>query len=69
LFIFSCANQQGKIKVEGADPQVSSNIEKEEINNTNNDQEINIEDNLTEEEKKNKILTEKLIEVGDRVFF
>ena len=67
LFIFSCSNTQEKIKVEGADPQVATSIDTKEDNN--NAQEINIEDDLTEEKEKNKILTEKLVEVGDRVFF
>ena len=66
IFTFSCTSNKEKIEVEGADPRVSSN---EEIESTNNsiDPEINIVDDISTE--KNKIFTEKLIEVGDRVFF
>ena len=68
LFIFSCSNTQEKIKVEGADPEVITNIDTENSDN-NIAPEINIKDDLTAAQKKNKVLTEKLIEVGDRVFF
>ena len=66
IFTFSCTSNKEKIEVEGADPRVSSS---EEIESTNNsiDPEINIVDDISTE--KNKIFTEKLIEVGDRVFF
>ena len=66
IFTFSCTSNKEKIEVEGADPRVSSS---EEIESTNNsiDSEINIVDDISTE--KNKIFTEKLIEVGDRVFF
>ena len=72
LFIFSCSNNKDKIKVEGADPEVTSSIETDSPidssdSSDSSEQEINIVDDISTE--KNKVLTEKLIEVGDRVFF
>ena len=66
IFTFSCTSNKEKIEVEGADPRVESNVEIESTNESN-DPEINIVDDVSTE--KNKIFTEKLIEVGDRVFF
>jgi peptidoglycan-associated lipoprotein len=66
LFTFSCTTNKEKIEVEGADSKVDSNISTENTDE-NIDPEIKIVDDISNEE--NKILTEKLIEVGDRVFF
>lgn len=66
LFTVSCTTNKEEIKVEGADPRVDSNIAIESTNDSI-DPEINIVDDISTE--KNKIFTEKLIEVGDRVFF
>ena len=66
IFTFSCTSNKEKIEVEGADPRVKSNVEIEGTNDSK-ENEINIVDDVSTE--KNKIYTEKLIEVGDRVFF
>ena len=67
--IIGCTSQNGKVVVEGAGSEVSASIEdSEEVINKNN-QNISVEDDLSENAKKNKILNEKLLEVGDRVFF
>ena len=67
--IISCTSQTGKVLVEGADGKVSSTIEEIDTTRENDNQDITIEDDLSENAKINKILNEKLIEVGDRVFF
>ena len=66
IFTFSCTSNKEEIEVVGADPRVDSNVEIENTND-NIDPEINIVDDISTE--KNRIFTEKLIEVGDRVFF
>ena len=67
--LIGCTSQNGRVVVEGAGSEVSSSIE--EINKTSNEdnENISIEDDLSETAKVNKILNEKLVEVGDRVFF
>ena len=67
--IISCASQDGKVLVEGASSDVSSSIEESDGVSTEKNQNITIKDDLSESAKKSKILNEKLIEVGDRVFF
>ena len=67
--VISCTSQNGKVLVEGAESEVSTTIEESnEISNEEN-QSITIEDDISEATKINKLLNEKLIEVGDRVFF
>ena len=66
--IFGCTSQNGKVLVEGAESEISSTIEDDKVINEDG-QNISIEDNLSETAKINKILNEKLLEVGDRVFF
>ena len=63
--LIGCTSQNGKVVVEGASGEVSSSIEEGDEGNKN----ISIEDDLSETAKINKILNEKLVEVGDRVFF
>ena len=69
VYLIGCTSQNGKVVVEGAGGEVSSSIEEDDkaINEDNNN--ISIEDDLSETAKINKILNEKLLEVGDRVFF
>ena len=64
-----CTSQNGKVVVEGANGEVSSSIEESDKTIKEDNQNISIEDDFSETTKKNKILNEKLIEVGDRVFF
>ena len=63
--LIGCTSQNEKVIVEGASGEVSSTIEESDEGNKN----ISIEDDLSETAKINKILNEKLVEVGDRVFF
>ncbi len=67
--LIGCTSQNGKVVVEGANGEVSSSIEEsdEAINGDNKN--FSIEDDMSETAKRNKILNEKLLEVGDRVFF
>ena len=67
--IIGCTTQNEKILVEGAGSEVSTSIEEETDVGQEDNQNISIEDNLSETAQINKILNEKLIEVGDRVFF
>ena len=67
--IVGCTTQNEKILVEGAGGEVSTSIEGEGEDGQKDNQNISIEDNLSETAKKTKILNEKLVEVGDRVFF
>ena len=72
LFIFyfiGCTSQNEKVLVEGVSGEVSSSVEESDKAINENNQNISIEDDLSETAKINKILNEKLIEVGDRVFF
>ena len=73
FFIFNligCTSQNEKVLVEGASGEVSSSIEEDDVAINNKDKKnISIEDDLSETAKINKILSEKLVEVGDRVFF
>ena len=68
LLVVSCADQDGKVLVEGAKPEVITEIE-ENYEENQLDDKINIEDTLEKEKTPTQIFTEKLIEVGDRVFF
>ncbi len=68
LIITSCSNKEDKVLVEGANSEISSTVENE-TDEKINDNDIVIEDTLSESEKANKIFNEKLLEVGDRVFF
>ena len=68
--LIGCTSQNEKVLIEGADGEVSSSIEEGDISINNEDKKnISIEDDLSEIAKINKILNEKLVEVGDRVFF
>ena len=64
-----CTSQNGKVVVEGASSEVSSSLEERNNDIKEDNQDISIEDDLSETAKINKILNEKLLEVGDRVFF
>ena len=64
-----CTSQNGKVVVEGASTEVSSSLEESDKAIKEDNQDISIEDDLSETAKINKILNEKLVEVGDRVFF
>ena len=66
--LISCTSQNGKVVVEGAGAEVSSSIEEDEKGINEDNKNISIEDDLSETAKINKILNEKLVEVGDRVF-
>ena len=67
--LIGCTSQNGKVVVEGAGSEVSSSIEEDDRAIDEDNQNITIEDDLVESTKINKILNEKLVEVGDRVFF
>ena len=69
LIITACANQNEKVVAEGAGSEITSSIESNEEGKGASDDNIVIEDTLSESEKINKIFTEKLMEVGERVFF
>ena len=72
FFIFNfvgCTSQNEKVLVEGVSGDVSASIEESDKAIKENNQNISIEDDLSETAKINKILNEKLVEVGDRVFF
>ena len=64
-----CTSQNGKVVVEGASSEVSSSLEERNNDIKEDNQDISIEDDLSETAKINKVLNEKLVEVGDRVFF
>ena len=72
FFVFfimvACTNQQDKVLVEGGDPLVTSSSE-EKSNKIENDDNVIIEDDLSEDMLANKVFVKKLMEVGDRVFF
>ena len=67
--LISCTSQNEKVVVEGASSEVSSSLEESDKVIREDNQNISVEDDLSEAAKMNKILNEKLIEVGDRVFF
>ena len=72
IFLLSaCAENQKKLKVTGA--QVSSNVEEEELaksKSAETDSSLEISDESSDAmNEKSLILTEELIEVGDRVYF
>tara|TARA_E500000178_G_C17026175_1_gene758106 strand:- start:2870 stop:3427 length:558 start_codon:yes stop_codon:yes gene_type:complete len=69
LTLTACTNPNKKVVVEGASSEVTSSIDSDELKNNGSDEDIVIQDTLSESEKINKVLTEKLMEVGDRVFF
>ena len=67
--IIGCTSQNEKVVVEGASGEISSSLEESDKAIKEDNQNISIEDDLSETAKINKILNEKLVEVGDRVFF
>ena len=67
--MISCTSKNGKVLVEGANSDISTSLEESDGVSNEKNQNITIEDDLSETDKKSKILNEKLIEVGDRVFF
>ena len=67
--LISCTSQNGKVVVEGASGEVSSSIEEDDKSINEDNKNISIEDDLSAAAKINEVLNEKLIEVGDRVFF
>jgi peptidoglycan-associated lipoprotein len=67
--LISCTSQNEKVLVEGAGSEVSSSMEEGDKAINEDNKNISIEDDLSETTKINKILNEKLVEVGDRVFF
>ena len=67
--IIGCTSQSGKVLVEGAGSEVSTSLEENDKDTKEDNQNISVEDDLSETAKINKILNEKLVEVGDRVFF
>ena len=67
--IIGCTSQSGKVLVEGAGSEVSTSLEENDKVIKEDNQNISVEDDLSETAKINKILNEKLVEVGDRVFF
>ena len=67
--MISCTSKNKKVIVEGASSEVSSSLEESDIVSKEDNQNITIEDDLSETAKINKVLNEKLMEVGDRVFF
>ena len=67
--IISCTSNNKKVIVEGAGSEVSSSIEETDGVSKEDNQNISIEDDLSETAKISKVLNEKLMEVGDRVFF
>ena len=67
--LISCTSQNGKVVVEGASGEVSSSLEEDDKSINEDNKNISIEDDLSAAAKINEVLNEKLIEVGDRVFF
>jgi peptidoglycan-associated lipoprotein len=66
----ACSSQNEKVVVEGGVSEISTSTEENEnATDTSDNENISIEDNLSEDEKALKIINEKLTEVGDRVFF
>ena len=70
IIIFtSCTSQNKKVSVEGGKSELSTSVEETDNVDKDNNQNITVKDELSESEKINKVLNEKLVEVGDRVFF
>ena len=67
--IIGCTSQNGKVLVEGAGSEISSSVEDSNKAIDEDNKNISIEDDFSETAKINKVLYEKLVEVGDRVFF
>ena len=67
--LIGCTSQNGKVVVEGAGGEVSSSVEEGDKDINEDNKNISIEDDLSETARINKILNEKLVEVGDSVFF
>ena len=67
--LIGCTSQNEKVLVEGASGEISSSLEESDKTIKEDNQNISIEDDLSETAKINKVLNEKLVEVGDRVFF
>ena len=67
--LIGCTSQNEKVLVEGASGEISSSLEESDKTIKEDNQNISIEDDLSETAKINRILNEKLVEVGDRVFF
>ncbi len=69
VLIFACTSQNEKVVVEGGNSEIVSDIGSEETQKDESSDKINIEDTLDKEKSVTQIFSEKLIEVGDRVFF
>ena len=70
IVLASCAENNKNIPVSGADVTSESNIEVDSNTSDDNDSQISVSDNIDARDKtKQEVLTEELIEVGDRVFF
>ena len=69
IIFSSCSSQNEKVIVEGAGPDVLSSTAQIENTDVEENAKIDIEDNLSETDKAVRIFKEKLLEVGDRVFF
>ncbi len=70
IVLFSCAENNKNIPISGADVTSESNIEVDSNTSDDNDSQISVSDNIDARDKtKQEVLTEELIEVGDRVFF
>ena len=67
--LLGCTSQNGKVLVEGASGEVSSSVEEGDKAVDEDNKNISIVDDLSETAKINRVLNEKLVEVGDRVFF
>ena len=69
IVFVSCADNNKKIPISGADVTSESNTEDNSNSNVDESQ-ISVSDNIDSQNKtKVDILTEELVEVGDRVFF
>ena len=70
IVLASCAENNKNIPISGADVTSESNIEVDSNTSDDNDSQISVSDNIDARDKtKQEVLTEELIEVGDRVFF
>ena len=70
IVLASCAENIKNIPISGADVTSESNIEVDSNASDDNDSQISVSDNIDARDKtKQEVLTEELIEVGDRVFF
>ena len=70
IVLASCAENNKNIPISGADVTSESNIQIDSNTSDENDSQISVSDNIDARDKtKQEVLTEELIEVGDRVFF